>query len=81
VSQNLILHKNAEQPVSKGISKRVTIQMIKDTDTIEQPNNKQPKHAGDEDYRVVRYIVLRTHIKVHRYHSIIFSIVFSSSQQ
>jgi hypothetical protein len=29
---------------------------------------------------LVRYIVLCTRIKVHRYHSIIFSIVFSSSQ-
>jgi hypothetical protein len=39
------------------------------------------KTSGLSSAQCVRYIVLCTRIKVHRYHSIIFSIVFSSSQQ
>ncbi len=33
---------------AKGISKRVNIQIIKDTDITEQPNNKLPKHSTHE---------------------------------
>jgi hypothetical protein len=34
----------------KGISKRVDIEMIKDTDKTEQPNNKEPKHSTHDVY-------------------------------
>jgi hypothetical protein len=30
---------------AKGISKRVNVHIIKDTDITEQPNNKYPKHS------------------------------------
>jgi hypothetical protein len=39
------------------------------------------RQQQSDDTGAVRYIVLCTRIKVHCYHSIIFSILFSSSQQ